>query len=112
MLVEEIIDRWQNPQFAAGSSAIDYRIGAAENPVCGDSCTMFVKLENGIVTDARHCTYGCTLTIVPADLLCENLIGKPIDFEINLFELLGIPIGLNRRQCVLTPTQAFHEALR
>lgn len=82
---------------------------------------MYVKLaiqghlEGGvtrIVQDARHQTEGCTICCCAADLLCEHMIGKPVDFEINLFELLGVPIGTNRRQCVLTPLKALKEATK
>lgn len=115
MTPKEIIDRWLSPLFVATSEHIDYRIGAVENSMCGDSCTMFVKFqlvsELGLlrVKDARHSTLGCTLIAVAADIFCEKIIGQT-DFEINLFEILEVPIGRNRRQCVLTPIEAFHEA--
>lgn len=65
-----------------------------------------------VVEDMRHTTEGCTICQCSADLLCENMIGKPIDLEINLLALLGIPIGINRRQCVVTPQRAFLEAIK
>lgn len=123
MTPEEIIDRWHTPLFVATIDNVFkrgelYTIGSAQNPVCGDSCTMFAKLqlvaESGLlkVIDARHITRGCTIITAAADILCEKMIGQRPDFEINLFEILEIPIGRNRRQCVLTPIQAFKEALQ
>jgi len=86
-------------------------MGRAENLLCGDSCVMYIKVDDKIISDARHTTNGCTITCVCADLLCEHIIGKPIDIEINLFELLGISIGINRRQCVITPQKALEQCL-
>jgi NifU-like protein involved in Fe-S cluster formation len=111
MIADKIIERAFNPLFEAKSSLITYKMGYADNVLCGDSCIMYVKIEDRFVTDARHTTDGCTITCACADLLCEHLIGNPIDIKINLF--IELPqIRTNRRDCVLTPQKAFLEALK
>jgi NifU-like protein involved in Fe-S cluster formation len=112
MIADKIIERAFNPLFEAKSSLITYKMGYADNVLCGDSCIMYVKIEDRFVTDARHTTDGCTITKACADLLCERMIGNPIDIKINLFTILGVPIKGSRRECVLTPQKAFLEALK
>lgn len=112
MTPDDVIDRAFQPQFKADSGMATYKSGCAVNAVCGDTCVLFVKLKDNTVEDARHSSDGCTICCASADLLCEKMIGKPVDFKINLFAELGIPIGINRRQCVVTPQKALVEALK
>lgn len=32
-----------------------------QNPLCGDECTLYVRLRDGLITAARHETRGCIL---------------------------------------------------
>lgn len=121
MTPEEIIDRAFQPEYDAvgpDSGYLDrgYRIGYATQPICGDIVKVFIKfqeVESGLVIeDAVHQTQACTLTTAAADMMCEMLIGKDADFKINLIEVLGIPVGVNRRQCVLCPWTAYLETLK
>lgn len=124
MTPEDIIDRSFEPQFAGPplpEFLVEWLRGEAINPVCGDTCIMYVKLElvghieGGVsrrIVDARHVSEGCTICQASADILCQNVIGQKIDVQINLFHILAIPIGINRRQCVVTPQRALTEALK
>jgi NifU-like protein involved in Fe-S cluster formation len=125
MTPEEIIDRAFQPDYDsegpdAGYLDRGYTIGYATQPICGDIVKVFVKFQEVVrggvsglvIEDARHQTQACTLTTAAADIMCEILIGKNADFKINLIEVLGIPVGVNRRQCVLCPWNAFLETLK
>lgn len=114
MSPEDIIDRAFQPEYAVDDSKhlVGYKHALAINPMCGDTCAVFVKVENDIIVDMRHKSEGCTICCCCADLLCEELISKSSNTAINLFSVLGIPIGINRRQCVVTPQKALLEALK
>lgn len=34
-------------------------VGKGGNPVCGDVMELFIKVDNGIIIDARFRTFGC-----------------------------------------------------
>jgi NifU-like protein involved in Fe-S cluster formation len=108
---DDIVDRWQNPLYNVkpGVDLTEYAKGEFFNPMCGDTCTIYARVAGGVVIDCLHETKACTITTCCADLLCEARIGHPVDFEINLFEILGIAVGVNRRMCVITPERAFDE---
>ncbi len=71
---EKVYERWRNPRFA----------GCMESPTgygrvtgsCGDTMEIFLRLENGIVSDASFTTDGCGCSAVCASVACELAIAK------------------------------------
>src|SRR6202021_1550371 len=45
----------------------------ATNPVCGDILELTVRVENGVIAEARFLCRGCTTSIACASLLTEEL---------------------------------------
>ena len=114
MTPDDIVDRWAQPQFKweGAGGQLDWVQGSGVNPVCGDTCTVYLRRSNDVIVDMRHQSDGCTICCASADILCEQMISKSVDTQINLFATLGIPIGINRRQCVVTPITARAEAVK
>ena len=79
---------------------------------CGDSITVSVEVENGVIKRARFDGHGCALSLATADLLCEHLEGKPLEalrgltYELAV-ELLGFVPSVGRAGCVGTAVDAF-----
>ena len=46
------------------------------NPSCGDQLTIYLKITESKVVDARFEGAGCAISMASAHFLCENLIGK------------------------------------
>jgi nitrogen fixation NifU-like protein len=46
------------------------------NPLCGDRVTLYLKIDNGIVTDVRFEGTGCAISTASASLMTEVLKGK------------------------------------
>lgn len=46
------------------------------NPLCGDRVTLYLKIEDGVVTDARFEGSGCAISTASASLMTEMLKGK------------------------------------
>ena len=51
--------------------------GRETNPMCGDSVTIDLRIEDGRVTDASHDVKGCILVQAAASLICEEVVGRP-----------------------------------
>jgi nitrogen fixation NifU-like protein len=48
-------------------------------PACGDVMTLQIKVEDGIIRDARFKTYGCGSAIASSSLVTEWVKGKTLD---------------------------------
>ena len=54
-------------------------IGNVGNPICGDIMRMYIKVENGIIVDARFKTFGCGAAISTSSMVTEMVKGKTIE---------------------------------
>jgi len=46
------------------------------NPICGDHCTIYAKMDGEVVQDLTFQGSGCAISIASASLLTESLKGK------------------------------------
>jgi nitrogen fixation NifU-like protein len=56
------------------------------NPLCGDKLTLELKLDNGVVKDAKFTGAGCAISVASASLMTETLKGKTIEQVNSMFE--------------------------
>jgi nitrogen fixation NifU-like protein len=56
------------------------------NPLCGDKVTVFLKIEDDVVTDVSFQGSGCAISTASASLMTEGIKGKRIDEIEKLFE--------------------------
>jgi nitrogen fixation NifU-like protein len=103
---ELIIDRYKNPHNKGTLDPHDYSY-EDDNPLCGDEIRIDVRVdETDVVTEASFDGQGCAISMASADLLVENIIGKPLA-EIkdmskeDILEMLGIELGPVRLKCAL-----------
>lgn len=52
------------------------RTAQGTNPICGDSCTIYAKIEGDVVQDLTFQGSGCAISMASASLLTESLKGK------------------------------------
>jgi nitrogen fixation NifU-like protein len=77
----QVIDHYENPR-NVGSFAKDEEgigTGMVGAPACGDVLKLQIKVEDGIITDARFKTYGCGSAIASSSLITEWVKGKTLD---------------------------------
>jgi len=105
---ELIIDRYQNPLFRGELEPNDITF-EDDNPLCGDHVRIDIRLdENDRVKEAAFSGRGCAISQASADLLIEEIIGKPL-VEVremtkeDVLDLLGIQLGPVRLKCALLP---------
>jgi len=71
---ETVIDHWQNPR---NSKKIENPDGYAKvKGPCGDTMEMFLKINNGNISESGFQTDGCGTTIVCGSLATELALNK------------------------------------
>lgn len=54
-------------------------IGNVGNPVCGDIMRLYIKVEDGKITDVKFKTFGCGAAISTSSMVTEMVKGKTIE---------------------------------
>ena len=54
-------------------------VGEAQNPVCGDTMRLFIKVVGERINDAKFLTYGCSAAIASSSITTEMIKGKTIE---------------------------------
>jgi nitrogen fixation NifU-like protein len=56
------------------------------NPLCGDQVTLYLKVVDGRVTEAKFTGSGCAISTASASLLTESVVGLTTGDALDLFE--------------------------
>jgi nitrogen fixation NifU-like protein len=78
---DKVIDHYENPRNVGKMDATDSSIGTGVvgAPACGDVMRLQIKVEDGIITDAKFKTYGCGSAIASSSLVTEWVKGKTLE---------------------------------
>ena len=78
---DKVIDHYENPRNVGSLDKNDETVGTGlvGAPACGDVMKLQIKVEGGIITDAKFKTFGCGSAIASSSLTTEWLKGKTID---------------------------------
>ena len=78
---KSVIDHYENPRNVGSFSSTDDSVGTGMvgAPACGDVMKLQIKVENGIITDAKFKTYGCGSAIASSSLVTEWVKGRTLD---------------------------------
>jgi nitrogen fixation NifU-like protein len=78
---DKVIDHYENPRNVGSFAKDDEDVGTGMvgAPACGDVMKLQIKVENGIITDAKFKTYGCGSAIASSSLVTEWVKGKTLD---------------------------------
>ena len=75
---DKVMDHYRNPRNVGKIEDADV-IGEAGSLACGDSLKLYLKIKDGVVTDAKFQTFGCGSAVASSSILTEMVIGKPIE---------------------------------
>ena len=77
----KVVDHYENPRNVGSFDKGDDSVGTGMvgAPACGDVMKLQIKVEDGIITDARFKTYGCGSAIASSSLVTEWVKGKTLD---------------------------------
>jgi nitrogen fixation protein NifU and related proteins len=115
MYSEKVMDHFMHPRNMGEIENAD-AVGTVGNAKCGDIMRIFLKIENGIVVDAKFKTFGCGSAIATSSMATEMIIGRTIDEVLQLSNkavaeaLDGLPP--QKMHCSLLAEQAVKAALK
>lgn len=77
----KVIDHYENPRNVGSFPKDDADVGTGMvgAPACGDVMKLQIKVNNGIIEDAKFKTYGCGSAIASSSLVTEWIKGKTLD---------------------------------
>jgi len=78
---QQVIDHYENPRNVGSFDKTDADIGTGivGAPACGDVMKLQIKVEEGIIIDAKFKTYGCGSAIASSSLVTEWVKGRTLD---------------------------------
>ena len=77
---EKILDHYENPRNVGKMDMTDPTVGTGMvgAPACGDVMKLQIKVNGGVIEDAKFKTYGCGSAIASSSLLTEWVKGKTL----------------------------------
>ena len=80
---EKVMDHFQNPR-NVGKMEDASGVGEVGNARCGDIMRMYIKVEDGIITDVKFNTFGCGSAIASSSMATEMIKGPPVSEALEL----------------------------
>jgi nitrogen fixation protein NifU and related proteins len=77
----KVLDHYENPRNVGKMDDNDPTVGTGMvgAPACGDVMKLQIKVEDGIITDAKFKTYGCGSAIASSSLVTEWVKGLTLE---------------------------------
>lgn len=77
----KVIDHYENPRNVGSLDKDDDAVGTGivGAPACGDVMKLQIRVEDGVIKDARFKTYGCGSAIASSSLVTEWVKGMSVD---------------------------------
>lgn len=77
----QVVEHYENPRNVGSFDKSDTNVGTGMvgAPACGDVMKLQIKVEDGVITDARFKTYGCGSAIASSSLITEMVKGMTLD---------------------------------
>jgi len=112
---EQLMDIYKDPSNKGSLKNTDIEATEA-NPFCGDTLTLQLKIEDGVIEDVAFDGPGCIVTIASAALLTEELRGKTLKeakkiTKEEVLSLLGVELTTSRVKCATLILDALNSAL-
>ncbi|MFA5657849.1 MAG: Fe-S cluster assembly scaffold protein NifU [Oscillospiraceae bacterium] len=75
---EKVMEHFANPRNVGEIEDAD-GVGEVGNAKCGDIMRMYIKVNEGIITDVKFKTFGCGAAVATSSIATELIKGKSID---------------------------------
>ena len=112
---DKVMDHFRNPRNVGVIEDAD-GVGEVGNARCGDIMKIYLKIDDGIVTDVKFETFGCGSAIASSSMATEMIKGKSIEETLALTNkavteaLDGLPA--HKLHCSVLAEEAIKAALK
>lgn len=112
---DKLLARFFNPTYSGDVEGPD-GLGIEGNITCGDAVQVSLKMQDGIICQARFRTQGCATAIAAADATCELATGLSVTAAstLGLSSLAALLGGVpeERANCAALALEALRAALK
>ena len=111
---QKVMDHFSNPRNVGEIPDAD-GVGEVGNAKCGDIMKMYLKIDNGIVTNVKFKTFGCGAAVATSSIATEMIMGKSVEDVLKITNkavveaLDGLPAV--KLHCSVLAEQAIKSAL-
>jgi nitrogen fixation NifU-like protein len=112
---DKVMDHFRNPRNMGKMENAD-GIGEVGNAKCGDIMRMYIKVDDGKISDCKFNTFGCGSAIATSSMATELIKGKPVEEALQLSNqavveaLDGLPA--QKLHCSVLAEQAVRAAVK
>ena len=112
---ETVMDHFRNPRNVGVIEDAD-GVGEVGNVQCGDIMQIYLKINEGIISDVKFETFGCGSAIASSSMATEMIKGKPVAEAMALTNravaeaLDGLPA--HKLHCSVLAEEAIKKALQ
>lgn len=111
---DKVLEHFANPH-NVGEIEDANGVGEVGNAKCGDIMKMYLKIENGVIRDAKFKTFGCGAAIATSSMATDMIKGATVEDALKLSNsavveaLDGLPAS--KIHCSVLAEQAVKAAL-
>lgn len=84
-----IMDHYQKPRNKGKLEDENGLVINLNNPTCGDSISLSLQVENGIVVDAKFLGEGCSISMSSASMMTEAVKGRTEEEALRLIQIFS-----------------------
>ena len=109
-----VLDHFMNPRNIGGMDDAN-GIGAIGEPSCGDALTIYIQVNDNVITDISFLVHGCVAAIATSSITTELAKGKSLEEAYQITEedvvtaLSGLPD--HKLHCSLLGPEALKKAI-
>jgi nitrogen fixation NifU-like protein len=111
---DKVIEHFRDPKNMGKMENPD-GVGTVGNPVCGDMLKIYIKVEDGVIVDAKIETFGCVAAIATSSVTTQMAIGMNLEEakELTRKEVADALDGLppQKMHCSNLAADALHKAI-
>ena len=76
---EIILDHYRTPRNRGELPAPPAVVAQGHNPLCGDEITIYLQVDDGVVSDVKVGGQGCSISQSSASMMSQAIKGLPVD---------------------------------
>jgi nitrogen fixation NifU-like protein len=113
---EILLDHYKNPRHQ-GELTQNTFVAAEDNPLCGDSVSIYGIVADGKLSQVSFTGKGCVVSQAAASMILEKYYGQSVVDLLNvtsadILNLIQMQLGPNRLKCALLPLVALQKGLQ